>query len=121
MLHPYWFGGPRQTEDPTNAILSAENFAKDVHGRYTHVYAMSSLSEILMIFQRCGKSPETVMVSVYEVDPAYAVTFYDYEWASKQILFDRTKATLVEHIPVATSHFRGDTYDVCPPELRKPQ
>lgn len=117
--HPAWFGGPWKSDAPT-IDLSGVRYKTDATGRFTHVFAMESLQEILMIFRADGQSPETVRVSVYDVDSVHTSTYYDFDWASKQILFDRTKATLVEYIPVAASHFRGHTYEVCPPALRKP-
>lgn len=115
--HPSWYGTPDMDRHGREVKLSSGSAAKGPDGRYTHVLAMESLEDLLMIFKPSSDIGTEVSISVYKVHKNATKELYSYRGDSKQIHFNRTKATLVNRFKVLNTDFRGNAYTVCPQHL----
>lgn len=116
--HEPWYRGP--SIDQNGKRIHLTRGSKD--GRYTHVLAMESLEDLLTIFRATDWADnQTFSVSVYKVHKNATKTLYSFDGDSKQIQFNRTKATLVERFEVPLDKLRGHLYDTCPPHLCLPR
>lgn len=116
--HEPWYKGPYMDQNGNYTRLTRD--FKD--GRYTHVLAMESLEDLLTIFRATDWADnQTFSVSAYKVHKNATKTLYSIDGDSKQIQFNRTKATLVERFEVPLDKLRGHLYDTCPSHLCLPR
>ena len=116
--HEAWYKRPYMNQNGECTRLT-----KNIQdGKYTHVLAMESLEDLLTIFKKadCAEN-KTFWVSVYKVHKNATKTLYSDDRSSKQIQFNRTKATLVERYEVPLDKLRGHLYTKCPPHLCLPR
>lgn len=117
--HESWYRGP-YTDKYGNYVRLTRI---QENGRYTHVLAMESLDDLLTIFRKTewAEPTDTFWVSVYNVHKNATKTLYSIDGDSKQMLFNRTKATLVERFELPLDKLRGHLYVTCPPHLCLPE
>lgn len=117
--HEPWYKAPSLIYCGNRWVRAKLSRTRGKDGRYTHVLAMESLEDLLIIFRRTEwtEPTDTFWVSVYKVHKNATKTLYSIDGDSKQIQFNRTKATLVERFELPLDKLRGHLYDSCPPHL----